>query len=84
MWLERLRQPSVSLQEEPAKPVSSPTGVVFTGPQKAGLLLLVLGMLYYRLWKRKRAHDHICSHCGKRNPSHRVNCEQCSAPLFKA
>lgn len=77
-------QPAVQLQEEPARPVKSPTGLVFSGPQKAGLLLLVLGLLYLRLWRRKRAKDQLCDHCGTRNPPHRANCSKCSAPLFRA
>ena len=84
MHFEARHQPSVQLGQDPPKPVHSPTGVVFSGPQKAGLLLLVLGMLYLRLWRRKRAKDQFCDHCGTRNPPHRVNCSKCSAPLFQA
>ena len=31
---------------------------------------------------RKRNRDRICSHCGHRNPRHRTNCTNCSAPMF--
>jgi hypothetical protein len=84
MRIEARRQPSVQLEEAPPKPVQSPTGVVFSGPQKAGLLLLVLGLLYLRLWRQKRANTQVCSHCGQKNPPHQVNCLKCAAPLFKA
>lgn len=84
MRLAVTAQPSVQLQEPAAKPVKSPTGLVFSGPQKAGLLLLALGLLYLRMWRRKRAKDQLCDHCGTRNPPHRANCSKCSAPLFKA
>ena len=73
----------LSEQPTPAKTeVKSLTGIVLTGPQKTIGLMLLLGLLYWRLWRRKRSKDRICPHCGHRNPSHRTNCTECSAPLF--
>lgn len=80
------RQPVLELREgQQAQPtVKSPTGIVLTTYQKAGLLVLVLGLLYYRFFMRRRRMDKICAHCGHRNPAHRTNCTKCSAPLFTA
>jgi hypothetical protein len=66
----------------PKETVKSPTGIVLTTPQKTLGLMLLLGLLYWRLWRRKRSRDRICSHCGHRNPRHRTNCTNCSAPMF--
>lgn len=73
----------VELQQQPPKPaVPSITGVVLQGWQKGLLLVLVLGLLYLRLWTRKRKRDRVCDHCGQRNSPHQTNCLKCSAPLF--
>jgi hypothetical protein len=73
----------LSEQPTPAKnEIKSPTGIVLSTPQKVLGLMLLLGLLYLRLWKRKRSKDRICSHCGHRNPRHRTNCTNCSAPMF--
>jgi hypothetical protein len=78
-----MTQPSVELSHQPPKPPSGPQRwFLLTGSSKILLLVLLGGLLYLRLWTRKRSHDHICSHCGHRNPSHRANCSHCSAPLF--
>ena len=61
---------------------ASPTGIVLAGYQKGVLLCVLLGLLYLRLYRRKRLQDRICSHCGQRNPAHQTNCRKCSAPLF--
>ncbi|HEX9082296.1 MAG TPA: hypothetical protein VF768_08450 [Holophagaceae bacterium] len=78
-------QPSFSLQEQPAKAEkpSSPTGLVFQTWQKGLLLCLALGILYFRMLKRKQAKVVVCSHCGKKNPPHLSNCQKCAAPLLR-
>jgi len=74
---------TVELTQAPAKDaVKSPTGIVLTTTQKGAGLFLLLAVLYWRLWRRKRNRDRICSHCGHRNPRHRTNCTNCSAPMF--
>ncbi len=80
-----VRQPAVSLQEQPAKPEKpwSPTGLVLQTWQKGLLLVILLGVLYLRLVRRKRARVQVCSHCGQRNPAHLSNCLKCAAPLLK-
>ena len=78
-----MRQPAIELQgQAPKERIESPTGFVLTGPTKMGLLVLLFGLLYLRLWQRRRKKDRICAHCGHRNPPHRANCTNCSAPLF--
>lgn len=77
------QQPSMDLSQASSRRDSrSPTGFVLTGYEKGLLLCLLLGVLYLRLYKRKRAQEKICAHCGTRNPPHQTNCRQCSAPLF--
>jgi hypothetical protein len=74
---------AVSLQEPPPKPkAESPTGFFLQPWQKGALLIVILGILYLRIWRRKQAHIQICSHCGKKNPPHQSNCQKCAAPLF--
>lgn len=77
-----MRQPAFSLQEQPAKPAPPRPWYVLTGSQKMLLLVVLGGLLYLRLMRRKKARQRICAHCGFRNPSHRSNCTKCSAPLF--
>ncbi|MDR1842138.1 MAG: hypothetical protein LBQ86_09510 [Holophagales bacterium] len=67
--------------EQPAK-TNVPEKFMFQDYQKAGLLVLVAGILYLRLMLRKRKNDRICSQCNHRNPYHQSNCAKCSAPLF--
>ncbi|HLO67832.1 MAG TPA: hypothetical protein VK188_12485 [Holophaga sp.] len=85
-WLspsQAMAQPTMEINQQPSRRDSrSPTGFILTGYEKGILLCLLLGVLYLRLYKRKRKKDKICSHCGTRNPSHQTNCKQCSAPLF--
>lgn len=50
---------------------------------KMALLALVAGVLYLRLITRQRKRKLVCSHCGEKNPHHLVNCQRCSAPLFR-
>jgi ribosomal protein L40E len=79
-----MSQPTLSLEETaPAKPIESPTGLILQPWQKGGLLVLVLGILYLRLWRRKQVHTQVCSHCGKKNPPHQSNCQKCAAPLMR-
>ena len=80
-----MNQPTtLSLEAPPAaKPPTNPTGLILQPWQKGGLLVLILGILYLRLWRRKQAHIQICSHCGKKNPPHQSNCQQCAAPLMR-
>ncbi len=78
------RQPTIQLEGTPDRPdLKSPTGFVFGSTQKMVLLVLVGLLLYLRLHLRKRKKDRICPHCGHRNPPHRQNCTQCSAPLMQ-
>ena len=79
-----MNQPTLTLEEQPApaKP-QSPTGFVLSPGQKGGLLILVLGILYLRIWRRKQTHILVCSHCGKKNPPHQSNCQKCAAPLMR-
>jgi ribosomal protein L40E len=78
-----MAQPTMDLsQASSRRDPRSPTGFVLTGVEKGLILCLLLGILYLRLYKRKRSRDKVCSHCGTRNPSHQTNCRQCSAPLF--
>jgi len=70
------------LTQAPRQEARSITGFVLTGYQKGIFLCLLLGLLYLRLYRRKRSQDKICSHCGERNPPHQTNCRKCSAPLF--
>ena len=63
----------------PAKDtVKSPTGIVLTGTQKGMALMLLLAVLYWRLWRRKRlgrSHDvrgrggHLCRSFRRAGPS---------------
>ena len=48
---------------------------------RALLVLLALGFLYFRLWRRKRGMDRVCARCGQRSPRHLTHCRNCSAPL---
>jgi hypothetical protein len=77
-----MRQPLEVTQRPPRGEVKSPTGIVLAGYEKGIILCLLLGLLYLRLYRRKRRQDKICSHCGQRNPAHQTNCKACSAPLF--
>ena len=77
-------QPAVSLQQTPtpeAKP-TSPTGFFLQSWQKGGLLVLLLGILYLRILRQKKARILVCSHCGKKNPPHLAHCQNCAAPLL--
>ena len=76
-------QPAMEVTQHAARGgVKSPTGIVLAGYEKGVLLCVLLGLLYLRLYRRKRRQDKICSHCGQRNPAHQTNCRECSAPLF--
>lgn len=78
-----MTQPTLSLQEQPAEPkVQSPTVLVLQSWQKGLLLIVLLGVLYLRIWRRKQARIQVCSHCGKKNPPHQSNCQKCAAPLL--
>jgi ribosomal protein L40E len=79
-----MNQTTLSLQAQPTpdKPVS-PTGFVLQPWQKGILLIVLLGILYLRIWRRKQARIQICSHCGKKNPPHQSNCQKCAAPLMR-
>jgi ribosomal protein L40E len=78
-----MSQPTFSLAEQPAQPkAESPVGFFLLPWQKGGLLILLLGILYLRTWRRRQARTQICSHCGKKNPPHQSNCQKCGAPLM--
>ena len=77
-------QTTLSLAGQPAKPkAESPSGFYLQPWQKGGLLVVLLGILYVRIWRRKQAKTQICSHCGKKNPPHQSNCMKCAAPLMR-
>ena len=80
-----MSQPTtLTLQDRPEKPkAESPTGFILQPWQKGTLLILLLGVLYLRIWRRKRAHILVCNHCGKKNPPHQSNCQKCAAPLMR-
>lgn len=78
-----MTQQTLSLEEQPPKPKESPTGIILQPWQKGGLLVIILGILYLRIWRRKQAHILVCSHCGKKNPPHQSNCQKCAAPLMR-
>ncbi len=77
-----MSQPTLELQQQAPKPPGPRPWYVLTGSAKILLIVAIGGLLYLRLWRRKRQRDHVCSHCGHRNPSHRAHCTRCSAPLF--
>ncbi len=78
-----MSQTTLSLQEQPAPPKQvSPTGFFLQPWQKGILLIVLLGILYLRIWRRKQVRVQICSHCGKKNPPHQSNCQKCAAPLL--
>lgn len=74
--------PSISLQEQPARPGPRPW-YQLSGGMKMALLAFVAGVLYLRLVRRTWKRVLVCSHCGEKNPQHLVNCKRCSAPLFR-
>lgn len=78
-----MSQASISLQEQAPKKPETPTGFFLHPWQKGGLLVILLGILYLRMWRRKKTHDLVCSHCGKKNPPHQSNCQKCAAPLMR-
>jgi ribosomal protein L40E len=79
-----MSQPTLSLEGQPATPkAASPTGFFLQPWQKGGLLVVFLGILYLRSWRRKQARVQLCSHCGKKNPPHQSNCQKCAAPLMR-
>jgi ribosomal protein L40E len=78
-----MSQPTLSLEEQPKAPTPGAAGFRLQPGQKALLLIVLLGVLYLRIWRRKQARIQICSHCGKKNPPHQSNCQKCAAPLME-
>jgi ribosomal protein L40E len=78
-----MSQPTLSLEEQPKAPAPGSTGFRLQPGQKALLLIVLLGVLYLRIWRRKQARIQVCSHCGKKNPAHQSNCQKCAAPLMR-
>ena len=78
-----MRLQTLSLEEQPKTPAKSPTGFFLQPWQKGLLLVVLLGILYLRIWRRKQAKVLVCSHCGKKNPRHQTNCQKCAAPLMR-
>ncbi len=78
-----MSQPTLSLEEAPKPPATGLGGFTLQSGQKALLLIVLLGILYLRIWRRKQARVQICSHCGKKNPPHQSNCMKCAAPLMR-
>jgi len=74
---------TVQLSEsQPARPASA-AAFSLTVLQKSILLVLILGLLYVRLLRRRRLGDRLCPHCNTRNPRHLAHCRHCGAPLFQ-
>ena len=44
---------TLSLEEQPKAPEASPTGLLLLPWQKGVLLVVLLGLLYLRFWRRK-------------------------------
>ena len=78
-----MSQPTLSLEEQPAKTQVDTSGFYLRPWQKGLLLIVLLGFLYLRIWRRKQAKALYCSHCGKKNPPHQSNCQKCAAPLMR-
>ena len=72
----------VQQEQQPPKPQTSPTGYLLPAWQKIGLLVLLLGVLYLRQFRQRRARRKLCPHCDEKNPTHLTNCAKCGAPLF--
>ncbi len=53
-----------------------------TSWQKAGVLTLLLGLIWVRMLRRRKAALKVCPHCEHKNPHHLTNCTKCQAPLF--
>ena len=53
-----------------------------TSWQKAGVLTLLLGLIWIRMLRRRKAAHKECPHCGHKNAQHLTNCTKCQAPLF--
>ncbi|HJV88902.1 MAG TPA: hypothetical protein VJ623_01245 [Holophagaceae bacterium] len=53
-----------------------------TSWQKAGVLTLLLGLIWVRMLRRRKAAHKVCPHCGHKNAQHLTNCIKCQAPLF--
>ena len=70
-----------TVQIEPPLP-ARPANLVFQNYQKTGLIIFVAALLYLRLSLRRRKSNRVCPQCNSRNPHHRSNCIQCSAPLM--
>ena len=47
------------------------------------MVVVLLAIIYMRFLRRKRRQEHLCAHCGERNPGHLGNCRKCAAPLFR-
>ncbi len=47
------------------------------------LLIVVLGLVYLRMLRRRRPGDKVCPQCGRPNPAHREYCRVCSARLAR-
>ena len=75
-------QPSVSLEGSPASASAKKPLIAITSWQKAGVLTLLLGLIWVRMLRRRKAAHKICAHCGHKNPQHLTNCTKCQAPLF--
>ncbi|HJV48778.1 MAG TPA: zinc-ribbon domain-containing protein [Geothrix sp.] len=78
-----MNQTSLSLASQSPAKEAKPSGFYLQSWQKGGLLVLLLGILYLRIWVRKQAKAVYCSHCGKKNPPHQNTCQKCAAPLMR-
>jgi len=73
-------QQSIQIERPPS--AGAQQDFVFQNYQKYGLLILLAGILYFRLTLRRRRNDRTCPRCGHRNQPHISNCAKCSAPLM--
>jgi len=73
-------QQTIQIERPPSK--DAPQDFVFQNYQKYGLLILLAGLLYFRLVLRKRKNDRVCPRCDFRNQPHISNCTNCGAPLM--
>jgi hypothetical protein len=75
-------QPSVSLEGSPSSAPAKKSVIALTSLQKAGVLTLLLGLIWVRMLRRRKAAHKECPHCGHKNAPHLTNCTKCQAPLF--
>jgi hypothetical protein len=71
-----------TIQLEPPPSAGARQEFAFGNFQKYGLLILLAGILYYRLLQRRHKNAKACPRCNHRNQPGLSNCAKCSAPLM--